>query len=350
MKRFKNLIDSFGIGFIFIIICVIFSLLSDQFLSSGNFSQILMQTSINIIIAVGMTFVISAAEIDLSVGSLAGVCAVITAYLLQVNPETGMNFPMMAASLVLRPFPDLFPWVVSWWIISGTIFIVLALLPGIIGGFLAGLIVVRFSVPSFIVTLGFMMIYRGFSLYLTDAQQISGLIPSFGKLNTPFITIMGFGGVYYSALIAVIIVIIGAFYLNRSRFGRYVLAIGGNPQASYLSGLPVGKIRVLVFMVSGFCVAVASILQSSRLLIGDPNTGEGYELDAIAAVIIGGTSLLGGRGTIIGTLFGALIIQVLRNGLVLLDVQSHIQRMVIGIIIILAVLMDYYRRKVYSLE
>ena len=256
---------------------------------------------------------------------------------------------MMAASTILSPFPDLFPWAVSWWILASTIFIVLALLPGIIGGLAVGLIVVRFSGPSFIVTLGFMMIYRGFSLYLTDAQQISGLAPSFGKLNTPLITFMGFG-VYYSAIIAVFVVLIGALYLNRSRFGRYVLAVGGNPQASYLSGLPVSKIRVMIFVVSGLCVAVASILQSSRLLIGDPNTGDGYELDAIAAVIIGGTSLFGGKGTIIGTLFGALIIQVLRNGLVLLNVQSHIQRMVIGVIIILAVLMDYYRRKVYSLE
>ena len=135
-----------------------------------------------------------------------------------------------------------------------------------------------------------------------------------------------------------------------TRFGRNVLAVGGNAQASYLSGVPVRRTRFLVFVISGFCVAIAAIVLTSRLYIGDPNAGEGYELDAIAAVIIGGTSLFGGSGTVIGTFFGALIIGVLRNGLDLMGVTDHIKLIAIGSMIIFAVLLDYYRRRLTQSE
>ncbi|MBD3267507.1 hypothetical protein GF373_12640, partial [bacterium] len=184
MSRFHKLIDSFGIGVIFGGLCLVFSVLSSDFYSAWNLSQILVQTSFNIIIATGMTYVISAAEIDLSVGSLLGVCSILVAFIMKVDPQTGLNLPMALSSTLLSPFPDLLPGAVSWWIVSTAIFLVLALLPGLLGGALVGFIVVRFAVPSFIVTLGFMMIYRGLARYLTDAQQIFGMPTAFMKLGS----------------------------------------------------------------------------------------------------------------------------------------------------------------------
>ncbi|MBN2327463.1 MAG: ABC transporter permease [Candidatus Omnitrophica bacterium] len=354
MKQFNRMIDSFGMGLIFLLLCLFFCFQSDTFLTQSNFSNIFIQTSVNIIIATGMTFVISAAEIDLSVGSLLAFCGMITAFLLKIDPSTGTNLPMEAANAVTAVLPG-FPYKsIVWWTAAGGVFLTLALLPGVIAGGLVGSIVVLFGVPSFIVTLGFMMIHRGLARYLTNAAPITGLPPQFMTLDTG--TVIDFSRyewasqltdirITYSVVIALAIAIIGMIILARTRFGRHVLSVGGNPQASYLSGVSVGKTRFKVFVASGLCVSIAAILQTSRLFIGDPNAGEGYELDAIAAVIIGGTSLFGGKGTVLGTLFGALIIGVLRNGLDLMGVTDHLKQIVIGSMIIFAVLLDYYRRR-----
>ncbi len=348
MVRFQKLVDTFGMGLIFLILCVFFSTQSDIFFTRLNFSNLIIHTAVNLIIAVGMTFVISAAEIDLSVGSLMALCGVIVALLLQFDYETGENFITLATSMILSPFPDIFPWACAWWLVAVTIFLVFAILPGIVGGALSGLIVVRFGVPSFIVTLGFMMMDRGLARWLTHSSQITPLPPAFTQVGSGvWFEFYGFR-VSYSAAIALFIAVVGAFLLARSRFGRNVLAVGGNAQASYLSGVSVKRTKFLVFVVSGFCVAIAAIIQTSRMFMGDPNAGEGYELDAIAAVIIGGTSLFGGKGTVIGTMFGALIIGVLRNGLELMGVNDNVKLIVIGGMIIFAVLLDHYRRKLYQ--
>ena len=348
MSRFGRFVDSFGIGLIFLLLCVFFWLQSDIFLTRSNCSIVLIQTAVNIIIAVGMTFVISAAEIDLSVGSLFAVCGMVTAFVLKVDPETGTNVPMWVANTVVTAAPEGFLLMLLWWTAAGSVFFTLALLPGLAAGSVTGLIVVGLRVPSFIVTLGFMMIYRGLSRYLTNAAPITGMPPRFMVVGAGvWFEVWGFP-VPYAAAIALAVFLVGAVLLAWTRFGRSVLATGGNSQAAYLSGTPVGRTRFLVFVVSGACVAIAAILQTSRLFIGDPNAGEGYELNAIAAVIIGGTSLFGGRGTVVGTFFGALIIGVLQNGLDLLDVTDHMKQMVIGSMIIFAVFLDYYRRKLYS--
>ncbi len=342
-----RVLDSFGIGIIFFLLCAFFSAQSDIFLSRSNFSNILVQTSVNMIIAAGMTFVICAAEIDLSVGSLLAVCGMITATLLKIDPATGSNIPMHVASKVLAPFPDLFQGAYAWWAISIAVFLVLAILPGILGGGTAGWLVARLGVPSFIVTLGFMLVYRGFARYMTNAAPITGLPVRFTSIGSGIcFQIFGFR-VAYSAIIAFCCILTGVLLLARTRYGRSVLAVGGNAQAAHLSGVGVCKVRMSVFMVSGFAVAVAAVIQTSRLFMGDPNAGEGYELDAIAAVIIGGTSLFGGRGSVVGTFFGVLIIGVLRNGLELMGVTDHTKQMIIGAMIIFAVLLDYYRRKLY---
>ncbi len=345
--RLGRIVDSFGIGLIFCLLCVVFWTQSDIFLTLNNFSIILNQTAVNIIIAVGMTFVICAAEIDLSVGSLLAVCGVTTAFLLQVDPDTALNLPMRVASAVTGPLPDLLPFALSWWLVAVVVFLVLAILPGAVAGGAVGAVVARLGVPSFVVSLGFMMFHRGFARYMTNAAPVLGMPPQITLLGAGvWFEVFGFR-VTYATAIAVVIVIVGALLLTRTAFGRNVLAVGGNQKASYLSGVPVRWTRFLVFVVSGTCVSIAAIVQTSRMFIGDSNAGEGYELDAIAAVIIGGTSLFGGKGSVIGTLFGALIIGVLRNGLDLMEVTDHVKQMVIGAMIIFAVLLDYYRRKLY---
>ncbi len=350
MKTFYRLIDSFGIGIILLFLCIFFAFQSDIFLTKDNFSNILIQSSVNIIIATGMTFVICAAEIDLSVGSLLAFCGMIAAFLLKIDPQTGLNIPMQAANMILQYVPDIFPGTVSFWVISGSFFLLVMIACGAITGSVSGLIVVRFGIPSFIVTLGFMMIYRGLARYLTNAAPVIGLPPTFMLIGSGvWFEFFGFR-ITYSLVIALTVVIVGAVLLSRTRFGRHVLAVGGNAQAAYLSGVSVLFTRYMVFVLAGICVSIASVVQTSRLFIGDPNAGEGYELNAIAAVIIGGTSLFGGKGSVIGTCFGALIIGVLRNGLDLMNVTDHIKQIVIGSMIIFAVLLDYYRRRLYRLS
>lgn len=344
MPDIKRYLDSIGMGVIVIALCLFFWTQSDAFATPRNISTILLHASVNIILAVGMTFVICAGEIDLSVGSLLAVCGMLTALSLKIDPETGMNLPMAAAAAITGPLPDLLPFAFAWWMAALCVFLACSLGPGLIAGGGAGLIVARFGVPSFIVTLGFMLIFRGFSRWLTNAAPITGMPPAFMNVGAGVLFEYGGFRVYYGVLIALAFVIIGALLLSRSRFGRYVLAVGGNREAAYLSGVRVGWVRCGVFMLMGVCAAAAAIVQTSRSFIGDPNAGEGYELDAIAAVIIGGASLFGGRGSVIGSLFGALIIAVLRNGLVLLGVNDHVKQMAIGGIIIFAVLLDYYRR------
>lgn len=348
MKNSSRLFDTYGMGIIFIFLCIFFTTQSQYFLTGSNFANLLIHSSVNIVIATGMTFVICAAEIDLSVGSLLAFCGIITSLILKTDFHLGMNLPMWLTSVILTPVPDLFPGQLTWWFVSVSIFLILALLPGILAGALTGLIVVAFGVPSFIVTLGFMMVYRGLARYLTNANQIFGMPTSFMEVGSGWLTYGETKIIPYSILIAIVIVITGALILSRTRIGRHVLSVGGNDQASYLSGVSVKKVRFTVFIISGFCVSIAAIIQTSRLFIGDPNAGEGYELNAIAAVIIGGTSLFGGKGTVVGTLFGALIIGVLSNGLDLMQISDHIKQIVIGSMIIFAVLLDYLRRKFYQ--
>ncbi len=345
MNVFKRFFDSIGIGMVLFFLCILFSFQSEIFSSPRNLSQILLHTSVNIIIAVGMTYVICAAEIDLSVGSMLAFCGMTTAMIVKIDPETGRNIPMAFADCLTSPLPNLFYGDLTWWVVATSGFLILALLPGAIAGGINGFIVVRFGVPSFIVTLGSMLILRGLARWLTNAAPVTGLPPQFMQIDAGMIVEFWGFRITYSMVIALFIALFAAAALAWSRFGRHVMAIGGNRQAAYLSGAPVAKTRFLVFVVTGLCVAAASIIQTSRLFIGDPNSGEGYELDAIAAVVIGGASLFGGKGGVIGTLFGALIIGVLRNGLVLMDVTDHIKQMVIGGMIIFAVLLDYYRRR-----
>jgi ribose transport system permease protein len=278
--------------------------LSPHFLSVSNLSNVLEQTSINAVIAVGMTFVILSGGIDLSVGSLVALSGVALAAALQ------RGAPLPVALLA-------------------------GLGTGAVAGLANGLLITRGKLPPFIATLGMMSVARGLTLFVTDGRPISGFDAGFRSLATGRVT-----GVPASVLLAGVLYVLAHLVLTRTRFGLYVYAIGGNEEATRLSGVAVRFHKTMVYVLAGLMSAVAAVILTARLNSAQPIAGMMYELDAIAATVIGGTSLLGGSGTIGGTLIGALIMGVLRNGLNLLDISSFLQQVVIGLVIIAAVLVD----------
>jgi ribose transport system permease protein len=291
------------------LLCLVLTIASPHFLTVSNLLNVAQQTSINAIIAAGMTFVIISAGIDLSVGSILAFTGVVL------------------GSLVTRGFPL-------------PVCIVGALALGLICGFLNGALISFGRLPPFIATLGMMSVARGGALLYTQGRPISGFPDSFRSLAT--------GEVFHIPMPVIIMGIIYAiahFLLSRTKLGRYTYAIGGNEQAAHLSGVNVRFYKMLVYGISGLLSAMAAVILSARLNSAQPIAGIMYELDAIAATVIGGTSLMGGEGKIVGTLIGALIMGVLRNGLNLLDVSSYIQQTIIGLVIISAVFLDMSLKK-----
>jgi ribose transport system permease protein len=282
------------------------SVLTPHFLSVSNLLNVMEQTSINAVIAVGMTFVILSGGIDLSVGSLLALSGVVLASALQAG------WPAAAAILA-------------------------GLAVGGASGFVNGLLITRGRLPAFIATLGMMSIARGAALVFTSGRPISGFAASFRQLSTARIL-----GVPAPVVLTIVVYALGHFLLTRTRFGRYVYAIGGNEEATRLSGINAGLHKTMVYVLSGVASGLAAVLLTARLNSAQPIAGINYELDAIAATVIGGTSLSGGVGTLHGTLIGALIMGVLRNGLNLLGTSSFFQQIVIGIVIITAVLVDSF--------
>jgi inositol transport system permease protein len=279
--------------------------MTSRFLTPTNISVILNQVSVNAILAFGVTFVIIAGGIDLSLGSLVAVCGVVVALLSQNNEYS------------------------LWLAIIGT------LIAGIALGALNGIIVVLTKVPPFIVTLGTMTIGRGVALILSKGRPISDLNESLNFLGNGDLL-----GIPIPILFLVLSYATCHILLTKTIFGRYVKAIGGNEMASYVAGVRVNRIKLYVYMISGLFAALAGILLTARINTGQPNAGLGFELDAIAAVIIGGTSTRGGKGTITGTLLGVLFIGVINNGLDLINVSAYWQQVIMGGIIILAVVLD----------
>jgi len=292
-----------------IIVIVIFWLSSSYFLTLSNLLNIAQQTALNAILAVGMTYVIISAGIDLSVGSILAFSGVVMASALQ--------------SEVYLPFA-----------------ILIALAVGMICGIVNGVLISYGGLPPFIATLGMMSVARGATLLYTDGKPISGFAPEFRFLATGQIL-----GIPVSIIIMLLIFFIGQFILSRTKLGRYTYAIGGNEVASNLSGINTRYIKTIIYGINGLLCGLAAVILTARLNSAQPIAGFMYELDAIAAVVIGGTSLLGGVGKMSGTLIGALIMGVLRNGLNLLGVSSFIQQIVIGAVIIAAVLIDMMLKK-----
>jgi ribose/xylose/arabinose/galactoside ABC-type transport system permease subunit len=316
--------QTMGITLAFVVLCVglggVEFLLKENpvFFKTANLLNILLQTSINTIIAVGMTFVIITAGIDLSVGSLLALCNVIFGLtMLQFQPDAGM--------------------------VQICVGIIITLLIGSAVGLSNGFISVKWSLPPFIVTLGMLGVARGFGLWLIDSQT-ENLI---GRVSPEFVFIGNgnISGIPFPAIIAIVIIVIAHFILRLTVYGKHVTAIGSNEEAARLCGINVGYVKISVYIICGFLAGIAAIVQTSRLGSANPTIGAGFELYAIAAVIIGGTNLLGGYGTIIGTLVGALIIGVLNNGLTLMNIPDEMKQIIIGFVIIVAVLLDRIRHK-----
>lgn len=307
----KNLLSSAGALAGLIVLCIALSIMSPYFLKIENIMNIARQSAINSLIAVGMLLAILTGGIDLSVGSVLALSTVIMAILVKnfsLNPILG---------------------------------IIVCLGIGAFLGFLNGIMLTKLHLPHpFISTLGMMNIARGLALIITKATPISGFPKSIQYFGSAFI-----GIIPVSFLLVIVVYIIYHIFLTKTPTGRYIYAVGGNPEAARLSGINVEKILIIVYTLSGLMAAVGGLVLVGRVNAAYPLAGLGYELDAIAAVIIGGASFMGGIGTVWGTLIGSMIMAVLRNGLNLLGVSAEWQTVAIGAVIVGAVYIDVLRRR-----
>mgnify|MGYP001469117463 CR=1 FL=1 len=291
------------------LIVIVLSVTTDNFLTVSNIFNVLRQISINALIAFGMTFVILTGGIDLSVGSILALSSAITAGLMTSGMDT-------------------------------TLAVLIGLLAGAVMGAINGVIVAKGKVAPFIATLATMTIFRGLTLVYTEGRPITGLNEDFGMLGKGFFLEIPMPVIWMLISFAILY-----FLLRHTTFGRHVYALGSNEEATRLSGISTSRVKVMVYSISGLFAALSGIILTSRLNSAQPTAGTSYELDAIAAVVLGGTSLSGGNGWIVGTLIGAMIIGVLDNGLNLLNVSSFYQSVVKGAVILLAVLIDRSKAK-----
>lgn len=300
----KNSLLKYKSLFGLLILCIIISVIAPRFLTVTNLRNVLTQLSVNAVIAAGMTFVILTGGIDLSVGSIVAVCGAIAA--------------MISKS-------------------SGSVFtgVLVALIVGALIGLINGIIISKGKIQAFIATLGTMTIFRGVTYVYTNGTPVSGLGQGFMVLGNDKII-----GIPIPVIAMILIFAAGYYILNQIRYGRYVYALGGNEDSARLSGINTQRIKTFVYMISGIMAAIGGIIVTSRIGSASPNAGTGFELDAIAAVVLGGTSLAGGEGSIIGTIIGAMIIGVLNNGLNLMNVSPFYQSIVKGLVILFAVMID----------
>jgi ribose transport system permease protein len=315
LKQYRPYLIKFQPLIALFVLCLGISLLSDKFLTVDNGWNVMRQISVNICISVGMTLVVLTSGIDLSVGSVLALSGAITAGLLKFGIEV--------------PASNLF---IGFTLLGA---ILAGMLTGGVLGTFNGWTITRFKVPPFVATLAMLTIARGLTLLWTKGFPISNLGSSFAYIGTGW-----FLGIPLPAWISVIVVLVAVVITQKTALGRYIYAIGGNENASRLSGININKVKIIVYALAGGLSAIGGIIVTSRLDSAQPNAGISYELDAIAAVVIGGTSLSGGRGTIWGTVLGAVIIGVLNNGLVLLNVSPFWQQVVKGLVILFAVIID----------
>lgn len=304
-----------------LLLVIIFGSLNERFFLPLNLWNVMRQVSITGLIAIGMTFVILTAGIDLSVGSLLALAGLVCADIYKGGEFflllTGIDVSFLAGSVPAAAL--------------------IAMLIGVLGGLLQGMAITRLAVPPFVVTLGGLSVFRGAALYFSNGGPISGFDQQFnywgqgrvGDVPVPVIIFLGF------AVLAFIV-------LRYTQYGRHVYAVGGNPEAARLSGLNVNRILLSVYVIVGFFAGLGGFVLAARLNSAEAVAGLGYELTVIAAVVIGGTSLFGGQGGILGTVIGAILVGVLTNGLVLMNVSSYIQQIIIGVIIVLAVAFDQF--------
>jgi ribose transport system permease protein len=318
LARFQSL-------FALALMVLVLSLLSDRFLTAENGVNILRQISVNLCLSIGMTLIILTGGIDLSVGAILAFSGAVAAGLLKNG-------------LALPPLDLLVQFTVFGAVVAG-------ILVGFALGAFNGWVITRFDLPPFVATLGMFSIARGLTMLWTGGFPITGLGPVFGFIGTGEvfrIRLWGGGvlGLPTPVLIAAVLVVLFVVLTRKTRFGRHVYAVGGNERAALLTGLRVRRIKLWVYALGGALAGVAGLIVTARLDSAQPNAGLGYELDSIAAVVIGGTSLSGGRGSVLGTVVGCLIIGVLNNGLFLLNVSPFWQQVIKGFVILTAVAID----------
>ena len=298
-----------------VVMVVALSLASEQFLTVPNLRNILLQISVNLCLSIGMTLIILTGGIDLSVGAILGLSGAIAAGLL----KNGMALNFAGVQMQFTPLGA---------VIAGV-------LVGLALGWFNGMAITRFKLPPFVATLGMLSIGRGLTMLWTNGFPVTALGSTFGFIGAGF-----WLGVPTAIWISAALVALFYFVSIHTTLGRYIYAVGGSEKAAAFAGLSVNNIKVWVYTLGGGLAAVAGLILTARLDAADPKAGLGYELDSIAAVVIGGTSLSGGRGSILGTVLGCLIIGVLNNGLVLMEVSPFWQQVIKGFVILAAVAMD----------
>lgn len=309
-SKVGDILRRFSVFIILLIICLIFALGSSDFLTASNLLNVALQTSIIAIVAIGMTFTILTAGIDLSVGSLMALGGA------------------LAAGLAVRQGLGTF---------GG---IGVSLLAGLTLGVVNGLLIVKGGMPPFVATLAMMAVGRGLTLVYTQGRPIAGIEQDFVFWGTGRLL-----GIPVPVILLAIIAIVAHVVLRHTRFGLYVYATGGNEETTHLAGVSPGRIKLAVYAISGLTATLGGVLLTARLWSAQPNAAVGWELDAIAAPVLGGISLFGGVGGIGGTLVGAFIIGVLSNGLNLLGVPSYYQQVIKGVVFILAVMLDLFTKR-----
>lgn len=304
-----NITRKIGIIASLFLLSIVFTCFTSKFLTGANIMNILQQSTINGCVALGMTLVIITGGIDLSVGSIMAL--------------SGMSMAMLMSSGVPAPLAVLLG-------------VILAIILGMVNGFLISIL----KLQPFLVTLGTMSAYRGLTLIISNGLPMRGFSPSYTKFMNSL------NGVFpVPVLILLIFTVIIFLVIKYSKYGQYIFAIGGNEEATRLSGINTNYVKILTYALSGFACALSAIIFLGRLAAADPQAGNSYEMNAIAAAAIGGASLAGGKGSITGTMIGVLILQTLNNGLTLLNVQSFYQTFAIGLIIIIATIIDRYSSK-----
>ena len=305
-----------------ILLILIFSSLHPRFLHPLNIFNVMRQISITGLIALGMTFVIIVRGIDLSVGSLIALCGLVGA----VIAKGGLveRFSVGLDTELANPW---------YWALAGSVLI------GLLAGTLNGVCITKLKVPAFVVTLGGLSAYRGTALIVSDGGPISGFNEAYRWIGQGKI-----GMVPIPVIIFLVFIVLCHIVLKYTVYGRHIYSVGGNPEAARLSGININLIITSTYIITGFFVGLSAFILSARLNSSEAVAGMGYELNVIAIVVVGGTSLFGGMGSILGTIIGAMLFGVLQNGLVLLNVSSYIQQIIIGVILILAVTFDKFSK------
>lgn len=305
-KVIKTITEKYGIYLVLLLMIAVLAIVTPSFFNAQNFINVLRQISIKTVLAIGVTLVIMTSGIDLSVGSILALSAVVATSLATTNNPHPLIVALLAGILV-----------------------------GLICGVINGFCVAQLQVAAFIATLAMTTAARGIAMIYTDGRPVINILPEYTNIGNGFV-----GAIPIPVVVMIVVIAIAVYFVEFTKYGRYLRAVGGNEQAALTSGINVKLIKFSAYAIAGITCAIAGILLSARTMTGQPASGEGYELDAIAAAVIGGASLSGGTGTIAGTVCGMLILGILTNGLDMLGVSSYYQQVIKGVIIVAAVLLD----------